>query len=199
MKRMLKIYLAAGMMCVALAGNAQTDPHFSQYYAYPMWLNPGLTGAIDGDYRVTALYRQQWNGIANGFKTPGISADFRTGRNIGLGLNVMNQKAGDAYNNLGAYASFAYTGARFGKNQDKHLAIGISAGMISRRFDPSKFQTGEQWNPSTGFDPNDPNIDVLSKTSASAFDAGAGIIYYDAEPGKKANVFIGASAFHLTQ
>ena len=27
---------------------AQADPHFSQFYAYPFWLNPGLTGVMDG-------------------------------------------------------------------------------------------------------------------------------------------------------
>jgi len=59
MKRYIKISLAASLLCASVVSNAQTDPHFSQYYAYPMWLNPGLTGAIDGDYRVTALYRDQ--------------------------------------------------------------------------------------------------------------------------------------------
>jgi type IX secretion system PorP/SprF family membrane protein len=149
---------------------------------------------------VTANYRNQWNGIANGFTTPGISADIRTGKNIGLGLNVMNQSAGNGgYNHLNGYLSIAYTGARFGKNQDQHLAIGISLGMINRRFDPSKFQTGEQWNPSTGYDPSGPTTDILSRTSASAFDAGAGLVFYDAAANKNANVFLGFSAFHLTQ
>lgn len=32
--------------------NGQVDPHFSQYYMYPHWLNPALTGAINGNYRV---------------------------------------------------------------------------------------------------------------------------------------------------
>ena len=39
----------------------QVDPHFSQYYVYPSWLNPALTGAFDGDYRVSGIYRNQWN------------------------------------------------------------------------------------------------------------------------------------------
>src|SRR5215510_10856976 len=78
-----------------LQGTGQTDPHFSQYYAYPLWLNPGLTGAIDGNYRVTAMYRSQWGGISNPFATPGISADIVTNKNVSFGLNIMNQRAGN--------------------------------------------------------------------------------------------------------
>jgi len=33
-------------LLAACPGRAQVDPHFSQYYVYPMWLNPALTGAI---------------------------------------------------------------------------------------------------------------------------------------------------------
>ena len=50
---------------------AQMDPHFSQYYAYPLWLNPALTGVIDGNMRVNANFKDQWVGIPNGYKTGG--------------------------------------------------------------------------------------------------------------------------------
>jgi type IX secretion system PorP/SprF family membrane protein len=184
----MRNFVKAGVLMMGLlagvTGHAQTDPHFSQYYVYPMWLNPGLTGAIDGNYRVTALYRSQWGNLNNPFSTPGVSADFVTNKNVNLGVNIMNQRAGNGgYNYLNAYASMAYTGVRFGDHQ---VSMGLSFGMINRRFDPSKFEL------------EDPS-ETLTKTSASAFDAGAGIVYYDGTPGKKANVFLGFSAFHLTQ
>ena len=40
---------------------------------------------------------------------------------------------------------------------------------------------------------------MLSKTRATAFDVGAGVMYFDAEPGKKSNLFAGFSASHLTK
>ena len=44
---------------------AQIDPHFSQYYAYPLWLNPALTGVINGDSRVNANYKNQYSNANN--------------------------------------------------------------------------------------------------------------------------------------
>lgn len=193
------------MLCGAvLAGGrevkAQVDPHFSQYYAYPLWLNPALAGAIDGDYRVSANYRSQWNNISNPFSTVGVSADFVTNKNLNLGLNVLNQTAGDAgYNYLNAYASVAYTGIKFGAQGYQRLVIGLQAGLLSRRFDPTKFQYGDQWNPITGYNPGNGTGEMLNNTSSHVFDAGAGILFFDGDPNKALNPFIGVSAFHLTQ
>jgi len=146
-------------------------------------------------------YRNQWGNLSTPYSTPGISADFNTGNNLALGLNVMNQQAGGAgYNYLNAYASMAYTGVKFGPSGNHRISMGLSMGIINRRFDPAKFQTGDQWNPVTGYNPSaGGSTDVLAKTSGTALDAGVGIMYFDATPGKKANIFAGFSAFHLTQ
>lgn len=194
--------MAMGLLFVLMGirTQAQTDPHYSQYYMYPLWLNPGLTGVMDGDYRVTAIYRRQWSNLSSPFVTPGVSADIATNKNVNLGLNVMNQQAGGGgYNYLTAYASMAYTGVRFGADGNHRISMGMSLGLINRRFDPSKFETSDMWNPQTGVDPSLGGGEVLSKTSGSNFDAGAGIMYYDASPGKKMNLFAGFSAFHLTR
>lgn len=197
MKNHIKTALFMLGLLTAMAGRAQTDPHFSQYYAYPMWLNPALTGVMDGDYRITAIYRNQWGNIANAFSTPGISADFVTAKNVNLGVNIMNQRTNSGgYNYLTAYGSMSYTGVRFGDHQ---VAMGMSLGFINRRFDPSKFTLGDQWSPTTGAGGLGSSNEVLNKTAAFGFDAGAGILYYDAGAGKKANLFLGFSAFHLTQ
>jgi type IX secretion system PorP/SprF family membrane protein len=194
---------ALGLMSVlsGIATKAQTDPHYSQYYIYPLWLNPGLTGVMDGDYRVTAIYRRQWANLTSPYVTPGVSADFTTSKNVSLGLNVMNQQVGEGgYNYLTANMSMAYSGVRFGVDGNQRISMGMSLGIINRRFDQSKFTTSNQFDPSTGeFNPNIQPDEVLSKTAATSFDAGAGIMYYDATPGKKMNLFAGLSAYHLTR
>lgn len=181
------------------AAMAQVDPHFSQFYAYPLWLNPGMAGAMDGDYRITGIYRKQWSGIAP-YTTAGMSAGVKTNRNISLGINFLNQSAGDAgYNYLNAYGTVAYDGIKFGIDNAQQVSIGIQAGILSRKFDPGKFRFGDQWNPTTGYDPAAPVTDFVSFTSAAVFDAGAGIYYQDGSEGKQVNLFGGISAFHLTQ
>lgn len=179
---------------------AQVDPHTSQYYMYPLYLNPAMAGLIDGDYRVAATWRNQWNTISNPFSTTGLTADLNTRHNMNFGLNIMNQSAGDAgYNYLNGYFTASYTGLRFGKGEYQRISIGLQAGFINRRVDAAKFRFGDQWNPITGYNASNATADVLKTTSASTFDAGAGVFYYDADPEKPANFYGGLALFHLTK
>jgi type IX secretion system PorP/SprF family membrane protein len=194
--RKLFVLLALGL---GLKAGAQVDPHFTQYYVYPSWLNPALTGVFDGDYRVSGIYRTQWGNISSPFSTPGISLDFNTNRNANFGVSALKQSAGDGgYTYTTAYGNFAYTGVRFDGGM-KRLVFGLQAGLIQRRFNPQKLTFGDQWNPVTGFNPTNPTSEVITRPTASSFDAGAGVFYYDAKPGKKTNLFAGFSVAHLTR
>lgn len=184
------------------SSQAQVDPHFSQYYVYPSWLNPALTGAFDGTYRVSGIYRNQWKSVSTPFATPGIALDFATDKNLNIGGSFLNQTAGEGgYVYTTGYANFAYTGVRFGTNDQQRLVFGLQLGFIQKRFNPSKMTFGDQWNAATGFDPSAVSGDIanVSNVRSSAFDAGAGVMYFDAAPGKKANLFAGYSASHLTR
>jgi type IX secretion system PorP/SprF family membrane protein len=197
---MRKLFLIAGMLMGFVRGFGQVDPHFSQYYAYPLWLNPAMTGVIDGDMRVNLNYRTQWNNITNPFVTAGFSIEGTTDKNINWGVNIMNQSAGDAgYNYFNGYASVSYTGVKFGAQQMTHLTFGLQAGILSRSFDASKFEWGSQYNPLTGFDPNAPSMENLTRTSSNVFDANFGTLLYDGNPNHKVNAYIGAAMYHLTQ
>jgi len=198
MKRFFAVALLAGS---AFRLSAQVDPHFTQNYTYPLYVNPAMTGGSDGDYRVSGIYRSQWGSITNPYRTMGVSFDTRAKNNLALGANIMNQSAGDAgFNYLNAYASVAYTGVKFGKNNNNRLVFALQGGVISRRVDPTKFKWGDQWNPITGYNPSNPTSEPsFAKTSATTLDIGAGVLYFDAAPDKKANVFAGASVYHLNR
>ncbi|HVV56451.1 MAG TPA: PorP/SprF family type IX secretion system membrane protein [Mucilaginibacter sp.] len=187
------------MQLVAAKLKAQVDPHFSQYYSYPLWLNPALTGVFDGDARIGVNYKDQWANINNGYRTGGVSADFRSGDKVGLGFNIINQAAGDAgFNYFAAYGSFGY-GIAVSPDGTKRLHFGLQAGLINRSFDPNKLQFGDQYNPYTGFDPGSPSFETFTATSAIVFDSSVGLYYYDGNPDKNANLFGGVSIAHLTQ
>ena len=90
MKKILII--AACWFVIQQPAKAQVDAHFTQYYMYPLFLNPALTGVIsDGDVRGTAIYRNQWSNIATPFSTVGVSGDMLLQNNWGLGINLLNQ------------------------------------------------------------------------------------------------------------
>ena len=179
---------------------AQTDPHFTQNYTHPMYINPAMTGGSDGEYRVSAIYRGQWGGITNPYTTTGVSFDTRTSKNIALGVNMQNQSAGDGgFNYFNAAATIAYTGVKFGKDENHRMVFAMQFGLLNRSVDQTKFKWGEQWNPITGYNANNPLSETFAATSATTLDIGAGVLYYDASPGKKANIFGGVSTYHLNK
>ncbi len=196
----LPVFFIAFLIMATIQSIAQTDPHFTQNYTYPMYINPALTGGSDGDYRVSSVYRSQWGGFGNPYRTTGVSFDTRTNKNIALGVNVMNQAAGDGgFNYFNTYASVAYTGVKFGATNNHRMVFAVQAGIINRRVDQSKFKWGEQWNPITGYQATNPTSESFATTSATTLDMGAGLLYYDATPDKKYNVFGGLSFLHINK
>ena len=197
--RKLKVIIALLLQIGAVQVlKAQVDPHFSQYYANPLWLNPALTGVIDGDMRINVNAKDQWTGISSGYKTGAVSLDFRPTDKVGIGFNVINQAAGTAgYNYFAAYGSFGY-GVPVSEDGNKMLHFGVQAGVINRSFDPNKLQLDDQYNPITGYDPTMPGFENFATTNATVFDASAGIFYYDGDPESGANLFGGVSVAHLT-
>ena len=179
---------------------AQTDPHFTQNYTYPMYINPAMAGQSDGDYRVSAIYRSQWSAMGSPYRTTGLSADASTSNNLALGVNILNQSAGDGgFNYFNASASVAYTGVKFGKHDKHHVIFAMQAGILNRHVDQTKFKWGEQWNPITGYNASNPTSESFSKTSATTLDIGTGALYYDGAAEKKCNIFGGLSVYHINK
>jgi type IX secretion system PorP/SprF family membrane protein len=165
-----------------------------------MYINPAMAGQSGGDYRVSAIYRSQWMAMGSPYRTTGLSADAATNNNLALGVNILNQSAGDAgFNYFNAYASIAYTGVQFGKKDNHHLVFAMQAGLLNRHVNQSKFKWDEQWNPITGYSASNPSSESFNKTSATTLDMGTGAFYYDASPGKKLRMFGGVSFFHINK
>lgn len=176
---------------------AQTDPHFTQYYAYPLWLNPALSGVIDGNSRVTLNYRKQLPGLYAPMTTQGITADFSLPKNLGLGVTALNQRSTDAgYQYTSAYLSLSY---RVHLTKYGMLSGGFQLGLVNRKVDPGKLQFGNQFNPLIGYDPSLPSNEVFTYRSATSMDGSLGLMYFDGDPNKSYNPFIGLSLYHPTQ
>lgn len=195
-----KFIISAGIICLfSKASVAQVDPHFSQYYAYPLLLNPALTGVIDGDYRVSINAKQQWGSINNSYLTGAASFDMAPTKHLSLGATILNQSAGDIdFNYLNALASAAYR-IKFGSQGLNIINFGIQAGVINKSFDASKITLGSQFDPSSGFNPSLAGNENIASHSSLVPDVNAGVMYFDGNPDKMINVFFGGSAAHLTR
>jgi len=84
---------------------AQQQSHFTDFRMAPSQLNPGLTGAFKGTYRINGLYRGQWNGFGDskGLRTLVGSAEFNVKGGLLLdndwvsgGLSFYQDEAGSA-------------------------------------------------------------------------------------------------------
>ncbi|MCX2575100.1 PorP/SprF family type IX secretion system membrane protein [Pedobacter sandarakinus] len=177
---------------------AQIDPHFSQYYANPLWLNPALTGVTDGEYRININAKQQWSNLNSGYLTAGASIDQAPAKNLALGAMILNQTAGSInYNQLSALVSAAYR-IRLGRRGEQVINFGMQAGILNKSFDASKITLGSQYNPNQGYDPGLGMNDNINSESYLAPDINVGIMFFDGSGNTNVNVFAGASVAHLT-
>jgi len=195
------LLIAGSLMLLTKFASAQTDPHFTQSYTYPLYINPAFTGTGQGEDRVSGVFRNQWGEITNPYRTVGISYDRRTQKNISFGFNMINQTAGDAgFGYLTGHATAAYNGVKLGERQNHRLVFAIQAGFLNRRIDPLKFRTGEQWNPITGYNASAATGEEGWLVRQSTVpDIGAGVLYFDADGDKRLTPYAGFSAFHLNR
>src|SRR3954464_14906859 len=77
---MPKVFFLLAFLAMTAKVEAQ-DPHFSQFFASPLTLNPALTGKFDGDLCVCGNYRNQWPNINRAYTTTPVSADMPIMRN----------------------------------------------------------------------------------------------------------------------
>ena len=199
-KNIRYLFIVCGILLFKQQVSGQIDPHFTQNYIYPMAVNPALTGSIDGTYRVSSIYRSQWQNIMNPYSTIGLSGELATNKDINLGVNFFRQTAGDSgYEYSYANFSLSYNGVKFGSSGDQEISFGVQGGFIHTKFDAGALKFGKQWLPGTGYDAGIGSGENLGGLSTFVPDIAFGITYFDRTPDKMISPFVGISAFHLTQ
>lgn len=154
---MRRLYISIQLLLFGFMSHAQ-DIHFSQYPYSPLNLSPALTGVFDGDIRINALYRQQWNSVTVPYKTMGLAYDQvvgavkESGGRNAAGVVINSDRAGDGnFSTLQALFSFARLFAL--DNDSIHfISGGIQAAITYRNLDISQLTfdnqfTGDVFNP----------------------------------------------------
>ena len=193
------------LLTVAFAAGAQ-DPHFSQFFASPLTLNPALTGKFDGNLRVAGNYRNQWPAFNNVYTTSTLSVDFSILNKIipendtwGIGIIALTDKAaGGVLTNNYVGISTAYHKA-LNENGYSQIGIGFQGMYGQKRLDWSKLIFADQLTP-FGFDLTVPSADIsaLNNPNINYFDMNAGIIYTGSTSDKN-NFYFGASMYHINR
>ena len=195
MKKILSISFAL----LALNFAKAQDWHLSMYDAAPMYLNPAMTGVVDGEWRVHAHYRNQWSSVNfKPYNTALVSFDMPVGK-WGFGGQIINYRAGIGnYNALQGLASAAYT-VPITRNKAHVLSIGIQGGATQKRVEYQLHTFNNQYTTTNGggFDNGLPNGESFNGQAFVIPDLNAGILYYYAKQQSRINPFIGASVFNL--
>jgi len=174
------------------------DIHFSQYYASPLFLNPGETGLVNANWRFTNNYRTQWAAIGIPYQT--ISAGFdkplKLSQNskFGIGAFFVNDNSGAS--NLSVNKILVSCSYIFTVDNIHSFGIGIQAGYVLKSFSMNDISLPSQFNTTTGFyDPNLPNNMDSWDENINYTDVNAGIAY--SASFNKSRAYLGASLFHI--
>ena len=177
------------------------DPHFSQYFASPLTLNPANTGNYDYPSRIATNFRSQWQGIGQPFLTGTVSFDGHLFKDrmsdrskfaAGV-LGLFDQTAGGLYRGNYLAASFGYHQI-LDEDYTSTLSVGFQASLVNKRLDVSRISFAEQFA-GTGFDLSRPTGQTFQNTSIGYLDVNAGLLYTKTWDG--GSFYAGASAYHL--
>lgn len=184
----IKLTLIVSTLLLGFAGHSQ-DPHFSQYYANPLYLNPAFTG-VSKCPRVNLNYRNQYP-VLNVYQTISASYDqYVDGISGGLGFLVLRDEAADGAlvaNEVSALYSYHLKVSR-----KFTLLAGFQATFRQRQVDWSSLNFPDEIDPFYGFVYETNEVPPLNNVN-SHFDVSSGII------GFTEKFYIGAAFHHLTQ
>ncbi|MDE6106976.1 MAG: PorP/SprF family type IX secretion system membrane protein, partial [Bacteroidales bacterium] len=181
------------MMCIlGFAGVRAQDPHFSQYFAHPLYINPAFAGANECP-RINLGYRNQWPNIGGGFSTMSVSYDQHIHAiRGGLGAKVFADiQGGGTYRNISASVMYSY---RFKLGRSFSLRLAAEAAYVNRYANWTSLTFPDQFDPMLGLVRPTTDED-LSQTPLDRhyadFTVGA-LAYND-------NFYVGVSVDHLSR
>lgn len=203
--RTIKKHIILGLALLGgIVAKAQ-DPHYSQYYSAPMFVNPAMTGAYNGMVRGSLHSRQQWNSImTNPYVTHMATFNYRFSekskmKGLSTGALMLMDKAG-----AGAYRTFTFllsASKDFKPFENKYHTFtpGMSIGLINKNVDLDRLFYGDQFDPWSVSFSNPTNEVIFGRKNALMPDINFGLLYYYGNSNSKVNPFIGGAWYHMTQ
>ncbi len=180
------------------------DQDFTQFYGAPVALNPALTGAINGTFRFSTIYRDQWrNVLDNPIATFSSAADFRfnvlkANRShdaAGIGMIFYNDKPGLTYSTNRLMLSGAFHKG-LGKSGEQYLSIGFQAGIAQQNVGLSKLTFDDQFNGSTGY--TEGTGEDFPENNFAFGDYNIGV-NYSYTPEKRMSIYTGLAMSHILE
>ena len=190
------------ILLTSIGGLKAQDIHYTQYELSPLTLNPALTGAYEGTFRVGGIYRDQWSSVLNNqYVTYSIYGDLPVirgfGKNdwFGAGILLTNDRAGSALlNHTGGSLALSYH-LGVGKKSNTVFSLGAQGGFAQKRVDMNELIFEDAIGGSTSAEFTNPNSTLDPSISYTDFNVGTLVNSYLTS---RFSFYVGAAAFHIT-
>lgn len=195
------IPLVVGLVFLFVQSSAQ-DIHFSQFYETALLRNPALAGIFTGDYRIEAVYRNQWNSVTIPYQTGALSGEikFPVGQKydyITGGLQLTYDVAGTSHFQTTQLLPVINYHKSLSGSRNMYLSVGFMGGFTQRQFNPAHLTFDNQYN-NGKFDPSLPSGEHFDKYKYLYLDVATGISF-SSTFGRNVNWFVGASYYHFNR
>lgn len=195
--------LFIGLLLVVVSGLSGQDTQFYQAFASPLTLNPGTTGMIPGNFRISSIYRDQWRAVVDQpVSTFSVSGDTRFSISkkrenkdfLGVGVHFLSDKIGFisfTTNQLGV--SLAYHKSLNDKLKE-FLSFGAQFGITQRNINYENLNFEDEFNGVAAY--TDPTGETFAPNNFGFADLTIGL-NYQIQPFKGLNVYAGGSWSHI--
>ncbi len=171
-------------------GQSMPDPHFSQFYANQLYLNPALAGS-NVCPSLSLNYRNQWPQLPNNYVSYSAAFDMYIPKiSGGVGVYFLGDNAGDLLSTNIISLMYSY---RLQIGNWTYINFGLEASFIQSKLKWENLIFGDM------IDPNQGNIYTTSETPPDNtslaypdFDAGLSFSY-------KGFIYGGVAVHHLTE
>ena len=179
------------------------DISFSQFYEQPLLRNPALAGIFNGDVRLTASYRNQWQSVTVPYRTFALSTEIKFPMQVmnadvttTLGLQLMRDVAGTSEFSTTQMLPAANISVRTGENS--FISGAFMAGLRQQRFDPTKLVLNDQFVAQSdgSFSVLPYSNQVFNNTNVDYFDVSAGLSY-KSSISDDMDYYVGFALFHI--
>ena len=200
MKHIFHSFLFVSFVFCCSQETLAQDKLFTQSFAHPVDLNPAFSGAIDGRYRVTVAYRDQWRSIIESpYTTMGLYGDIKVVQEhsddyFGAGFSLIADRTAIYNVNQNILSLYGSYHKALNADRKQYLSAGLNFGIAQRNVNYEEIYFNDQFN---GLDQYSlGTAEILPSNNFAFMDLGLGVSYMTGM-GDYSSLSLGLSVDHI--
>ena len=196
------IHFTCFVFCFCLPDSLWSqDKLLTQAFAHPVDLNPAFSGIVDGRYRVSVAYRDQWRSIVeSAFTTMGVYGDLKiipdeqSDDFFGAGFSLLTDRTAIFNVNQTMISLYGSYHKALNADQGQYISAGVNIGIAQRNINYENIFFNDQFN---GLDNYSlATAEELPANNFGHLDLGLGVMYIS-ELSQYSSMAFGVSMDHV--